>query len=266
MKREAPARAFAWLALMLLALAATPAPAEERRPFYAVSPDPGEVEAAIIDQTNAFRARNGLPSLRRNPILSREARAFAGFLTGPVALSHTADGSDAAGRAQAAGYGYCDLGENLAREEGASAPMDVGALAADFVQGWERSPGHRRNMLDATVVEIGVGVAAAPATPGRYAAVQVFGRPISMRVAIEVTNRADRALSYVFDGRRQRLEPGATVSQVSCAASSVAFEPDGPVFHPEDGATYVVTSVRPGRAAVQVERRVPGPSRCPPIS
>jgi uncharacterized protein YkwD len=49
--------------------------------------------------------------------------------------------------------------------------------AGSMMQGWEASPGHRRNLLLADVTELGVG--AAQGKSGRWYFVQVFGRPLN---------------------------------------------------------------------------------------
>lgn len=48
-------------------------------------------------------------------------------------------------------------------------------LASRYFEGWKKSPGHRRNMLEASVTDTAVAVARSART-GRYYAVQLFGR------------------------------------------------------------------------------------------
>ena len=71
-----------------------------------------------------------------------------------------------ADRVRAAGYPYAVVAENLAAGQ---------RTAAEVVQGWLDSPGHRRNLLSPDVTQIGV----AHAVGGEHGTLwtQVFGRP-----------------------------------------------------------------------------------------
>ena len=90
------------LALQGLALAihqllgATQADAQE----FAV---PESARAAIIDQTNAYRAIKGLPPLRENQEASREAQAYAAYLAVTMRQGHSADGRSPFQRLRASG-------------------------------------------------------------------------------------------------------------------------------------------------------------------
>jgi hypothetical protein len=122
-----------------------------------VLPDLPAAEAAIVEMTNAFRAEHRLSPVRQNPQLAAAARAYARKLTGYEGLSHTADGTTPAQRIRGAGYRYCQVGENLA------SILDTRGFTADeyakrAVEGWENSPGHRKNMLLPFVTETGVAV------------------------------------------------------------------------------------------------------------
>ena len=73
-------------------------------------------------------------------------------------FGHEADGSRPWERARKHKYDLGSVTENIATEP-AFAVDTPAQLAALFTQGWNRSAGHRRNMLDPNVLEIGVGVA-----------------------------------------------------------------------------------------------------------
>ena len=87
-------------------LAATQADAQE----FAV---PESARAAIIDQTNAYRATKGLPPLRENQEASREAQAYAAYLAVTMRQGHSADGRSPFQRLRASGAKFCKFrGEN----------------------------------------------------------------------------------------------------------------------------------------------------------
>ena len=57
-----------------------------------VMPDIPKVEAAIVEQTNAFRAGNKLGAVVSEPALTKAAGDFARFLAASTIFSHEADG------------------------------------------------------------------------------------------------------------------------------------------------------------------------------
>ena len=225
------------------------------------APSTTEVEAQIADAANAFRADNRLGALTRNRLLTEEARRFAVYLASTGRFSHTADGREPGQRAQAAGYDYCELAENIAFEED-SAGIEGERLTRLLMAGWEASPGHRRNLLDPNVTETGVGVARA-GSRHRYLAVQVFGRPISARYRFSIENRGEAAVGYTFDGEHRQLPPRSTMVHDTCATRELAFDrdikPDRTGFRVTPGATYVVTPAHLGvRIEIQRETRRTG--------
>ena len=82
-------------------LAPTQADAQE----FAV---PESARAAIIDQTNAYRAIKGLPPLRENQEASREAQAYAAYLAVTMRQGHSADGRSPFQRRCRKGEGPCN--------------------------------------------------------------------------------------------------------------------------------------------------------------
>jgi uncharacterized protein YkwD len=241
-----PASTLAIVALTVLAGAALAQVRPQLHPrmpgLQTPEPVESDVEADIIDRTNAFRAQQGQGGLQENPALTAEARDFAAYLARTGAFSHDADGRGPGLRAQRAGYDYCEVAENLAYEED-SAGFRGRDVAGDLMRGWERSEGHRRNLLDPSVVETGVGVARAPGRTPRYVAVQEFGRPASLRFAFEVTNRTGLRLSYAFEGRTRSIEPGMTVTHWPCGPASLRVRAPGPA-----GSAPIV--VEPGKVYV----------------
>jgi len=69
----------------------------------------------------------------------------------------------------ATGYSFRHLAENIAWVE---TYEEEPYVAHRIIRGWMRSSGHRRNILDRKLTELGVGVAQ---SGNRRYAVQVFG-------------------------------------------------------------------------------------------
>jgi uncharacterized protein YkwD len=141
----------------------------------AETPDVPQVVERVIAGTNAFRASEGAGRLTVEPHLARAANDFAHVLARTQNLSHSAGGSDLVARARAHGYDYCLVLENIGYQWNTRG-FSTEKLAREIVQGWKDSSGHRRNMLDPRVTQVGVAVAHSSAN-GYYYAVQIFGRP-----------------------------------------------------------------------------------------
>lgn len=111
-------------------------------PWSAEDADPRVYAAELVDETNAARADEGLPVLTVSECASSAASGRAQDLSGGGELEHAplapvieecAPGASAA--------------ENLARA--AASPQDV-------VEAWLDSPGHRANLLDPDLDEVGI--------------------------------------------------------------------------------------------------------------
>jgi hypothetical protein len=115
--------------------------------FSVAAADIEETAQAVVERTNAFRKSQGLEPQAVNPALAQAARDFAGFMAKTGKYGHAADGRKPAERAAAHGYEYCIVLENIAylyRSTG----YDTATLGRELVEGWRKSPEHRRNMLD----------------------------------------------------------------------------------------------------------------------
>jgi uncharacterized protein YkwD len=204
--------------------------------------DPAQVSALIVRQTNAFRAANRLEPLKVDARLAEAAQRFAQFMASEDRYGHDADGRAPAERARAHGYEYCALAENIGYQF-SSAGFTSDDLVRRLVEGWERSPGHRRNMLLPNVVDIGVGVARSARTHHHYA-VQMFGRPRSEAARFELSNRADVAIRYELGGESFTLPPRVTRTHEGCFSGEVRMQwPDGatgPVLDARHGGRYTV--------------------------
>ena len=222
------------------------------------TPDLKQTAEQIFVRTNRFRTQQGRSALKVNERLARAAQDFADYLARTDTFSHTADGKSPSQRVAEQGYRYCLVAENIAWEYN-SAGFTGSGLARSFVTGWRHSPEHRRNMLDPDLEEIGVGVAQSAQT-GRYYAVQDFGRPHSAAIVFKITNESDATLHYTVDGKSFTLEPQFTVTHQRCRSPELDFQlargkedKEGEeVFHPRNGAHYVVRGDQGSGYAVEV--------------
>jgi uncharacterized protein YkwD len=141
------------VALALLACAGLPANAQE------VPLDAGTVRAAVLAETNAYRASKNLPQLQQNAALEAAATAYAAYLAEHEAMGHTADGSSPAKRASAQGYKWCFISENVWNSFRKPQTTLSQELANQAMEGWKKSPGHNANLLEKRAQEIGIGAA-----------------------------------------------------------------------------------------------------------
>jgi uncharacterized protein YkwD len=116
------------MALMGIESSATAAPAKL---------DLHPVEQAIIDGTNAERARYGLPALALDPALEQTARSHAAWMTNRHNLQHSSIG----------------VAENIAWGQ---------RSAQEAMSSWMSSSGHRANILNPSYRRIGVAAYTAP--------------------------------------------------------------------------------------------------------
>jgi len=211
-------------------------------------------EAAIIAKTNDFRRQNKLAPVRPNAQLTAAARAYARKLAGYSGLSHTADGTTPAERVTAGGYKYCQIGENLA------ALLDTRGFTAESyaaraVDGWENSPGHRKNMLLPHVTETGVGIVQTSPTQPKYIAVQLFARPEAAQYSFKVVNGTARAVVYRFDGEQSTVSPREIITHTACMPGTIAFDADAKTaarYVTRAGQVYSLKSDGTGGVAVEV--------------
>ena len=105
----------------------------------------------IVLESNRARAQAGLLLLVPDEALSAAAQARAEDMArSGLFAHHGADGSSPWAWLKDQGYSFSRAAENLAVNYD---------NAGDVVEGWLASPGHRKNLLDARLTEIGIGVA-----------------------------------------------------------------------------------------------------------
>lgn len=121
---------------------------------------PGSVNVASTQQVpvdrqlalssiNAFRAQNGLPALRFNSLLDKAAERQARAMAARGDLSHSVDG-DLPSRVKAFGYQVNAAAENIGWNYRSTPAV---------ITGWKNSSGHRKNLLNPRVSEIGFAAA-----------------------------------------------------------------------------------------------------------
>jgi uncharacterized protein YkwD len=201
--------------------------------------DAAEVAQVIVERTDAFRASQGLGALRPSDALAKAALEFARFMARSGQVSHTADGRQPGDRAAAAGYASCIVAENLASRYRSDGYPTAPPLAEAFLADWQDSPGHRRNLADPDVTEIGVGVVRDASD--RWYAVQLFGRPRDAALRFSVQNRTSRPIHYRAADQAFSLAPGATRTHMVCRPASLDLDglsPDPVPARP--GTRYVV--------------------------
>jgi len=115
-----------------------------------------EAEDAVIQLTNKARAKDGCGPLRFDARLRTAARRHSADMGLNDYFSHTSRNGDTfADRIEVAGYPHPGA-ENIARGY---------QTAAEVMDGWMNSAGHRANILNCGLRTIGVGVYYGPSGP-----------------------------------------------------------------------------------------------------
>ncbi len=142
--------------------------------------DPAALERHIFDAVNNQRSKATLKPLRRDVRLIRIARAHSEDMARRQFFDHVnPEGEDPTARGRRAGYechkvidsgSYREgLAENLFEEPSFSRVQITGGhriyswnapddIVKQSVDGWMRSPGHRRNILERSYTMSGVGI------------------------------------------------------------------------------------------------------------
>lgn len=181
----------------------------------AVTPTTSDLTVrGVIEKTNTARALNpgadggGLYMLTENYLLDRDAQMKLDDMFAKQYFEHVSpSGVGPADLAQAVGYAYVIVGENLALGDFGS---DQGVVTA-----WMNSPGHRANILNPHYQEIGVAV-----EKGMYEghmtwlAVQSFGMPLSscpvinanLKAQIDANSIAIATLRAQLDAKKAQID------------------------------------------------------------
>lgn len=184
-------------------------------------PDLERVETIIVERTNEFRREQGLPPVAPDGKLTAAARYFAQHMARTDRYGHEADGKQPAGRATGHGYDYCLVAENISYQY-SSEDFATTDLALRYVEGWKKSPGHRKNMISPHAIETGVAVARSDKS-GRYYAVQMLARPKSAGIEFRITSAARDTVRYEVGGERFTLSPGSTRIHQHCTPDELVL-------------------------------------------
>lgn len=219
-----------WLVLGCLLFVGPLMAQEESTAVAADSESDGEmvtqVEEAIIKQINDYRKKKGLGQLQVNDELQATAKKFAEFMAESGKYGHHADGKTPAERAEAAGYEYCVVRENIAYRTN-TGEVTAKSLVDVFVPGWIDSPPHHENIVAKHITQTGAAVATKDQTT--YYAVHLFGRPKSAQIEISVLNRSGKAQTVSIETNESvdefEMPPRTTVSMKRCFPTT--FRVDG---------------------------------------
>jgi hypothetical protein len=185
------------------------------------SPDLDVVARIIFEQTNRFRADEGRAELKQNAQLAASARDLADFMARTDKYGHDADGSQPTERVKKHGYQYCLVAENIAYYVRTSG-FTSNELAGVLVEGWKKSPLHRKNMLDADAIEIGIAVAHSTKS-GKYYAVQVLGRPSSAAIEFKIDNQSNAEVKYQIGDESISIPPRLVRTHRQCRSDELKF-------------------------------------------
>ena len=155
--------------ILLAACAGLPIPNPAPSGGSGAGSGPSSVATDIVRYTNNARSRYGLPALSANSRLMEAARLHGEQMASYQRLDHTIPGArypTMQSRIEAAGYNYANAAENIAWNQ---------QSAQSVVTTWMNSSGHRANILDPQLTEI--GAAMARSSKGEPYWIQVFGRP-----------------------------------------------------------------------------------------
>jgi uncharacterized protein YkwD len=139
-----------WLALALLL------PFAARGAQTAPAPELAPLEQALHEGANRVRAANHRIGLERRPELDRVARAHSTDMAARGYLAHESpEGLNPVDRLERGGVtGFSLAGENAGQTNRADPVREI-------LEGWQRSPDHRTNLLAPAFNATGVGVSRA---------------------------------------------------------------------------------------------------------
>jgi hypothetical protein len=125
----------------------------------------------VVAYVNDLRRSQGLQPVAPDAQLMLASQQFAEYMAATGKFAHDADGRQPWDRALQAGYRWCNIAENIAYTYGGGTDAQ---LASQLFEGWKASPPHLQNMLNAVVLDTGIGIARSAS--GAYYAVLMLGR------------------------------------------------------------------------------------------
>ncbi len=114
------------------------------------------IETAVVQLTNAERAKAGLDPLLHSERVSEIARTHSEDMALTGIYAHNINGQGPSDRARMVGY-PCGLAENIHKRPRLGF-SDAEDMAQKSVEDWMNSPGHKQNILSSNYQRIGVGV------------------------------------------------------------------------------------------------------------
>lgn len=131
----------------------------------------GVLAHKIFTLANRQRSLHGLHQLKWNDAVAEQARQHSLNMMERGFFAHSDPVRGPLGaRLHAAKIGWSRCGENIFREQGMDDPADAA------IEGWMKSPPHRRSLLDPLFTQTGVGIAISPDT--EYFITEEFIRPL----------------------------------------------------------------------------------------
>ena len=157
----------------------------------------------LMQATNEDRAQHGLGPLKWDAALARAAQRHAEIMVRQGALSHQYSGeADLVTRVSQDGAHFREVAENLA----------VAQTPEAVENEWMHSPPHRRNILDAHLNEVGIGLVRAG---GNLWAVEDFSAGVAALGSSQIERQIEQLLS------QRGLRPAG---EVSAARQTCAME------------------------------------------
>lgn len=225
------------------------------------TPETSRAGRAILSATNLFRRSEDLSQLAENPTLTEVAVRHARLLCEHGRLSHEVEGGLGAGervRTLSRRLFYFELGENLYRKT-----LSRGVLGFDLETAaafgheaqfaWEKSSGHRRNLLTPTFNRVGIGVAHAR---GRFYAVQLLAT-LAAELASDLPARQPLSKHQQVElGVLIPIRSGARVCLVQASAQPSAARHQAPLLVCDemrsDALIFDYRPARPGKSELRL--------------
>lgn len=153
--------------VMLATMSVTLLPQGAAAASYTGTTGMESMETQVVTLINNHRKANGLPALKVNTKLNVASHKHSLDMAQRGYFSHTSkDGRSPWDRIRAAGYTCGTMGENIAAGQ---------RTAQQVFDGWKKSPGHNKNMLNRNFKSIGIGLVQMPGSKYGYYWTTDFG-------------------------------------------------------------------------------------------
>ena len=161
-------------------------------------------EQYLLAAANQDRAARGLPALGTNDQLTRAARQHAEEMARHRSISHQFSGEpELAARARQSGAHFSLVTENVAEASNSALIHEL----------WMQSAGHRANLLDPAVNEVGIAVIQ---DRGQLYAVEDFAKTVE-RLSLE---QEETTVANLLARAGLAVTPGAEAARATCSLST----------------------------------------------